>query len=376
MTELLPIFIFSMILAYLSDRSSDAYIDQWGDKRYTRKDKIFFFIMALSMCVFAGLRRSYNDTYTYLNIYNADISAEKSILSQMTYSLSDSPAFKLAILTMKKIGLSDQTYLMLFALFDVGVGLWFIRKYTNSIALAVFYFFTMDMYTFYMAAIVQCTAQACCLIAVDRLLSNKKLGFWLWIIIGILFHPYCALYVIALVMVKAPWTKVTYISLLAVGLGVVFFRPILGAVVEITSAMGEDYTVEEFSQEGVNVFRVAVCMIPTILSFAAQRFLLENKDKKENLIINLAILNGLLMFLGLFGTANYFARMANYFLIFQIFALPLLFRYFNPQSKSMLIMMSIVGYALYFYYSNGILYGGFDVIFRRVTLLEYLQSLF
>ena len=376
MTELLPIFIFSMIMAYLSDRSSDAYIDEWGSKRYTRKDRFFFFIMALSMCVFVGLRRAYNDTSTYLNIYNADISAEKSIMSQMSFSLSDSPAFKLVILSMKKVGMSDQTYLMLFALFDVAVGLWFIRKYTNNISLAVFYFYAMDLYTFYMAAIVQCTAFSCCLIAVDRLLSNKKLRFLIWIVIGILFHPYCALYLLAPLMMKAPWTKITYLTLLAVMLGVVFFRPLLETMISITTAMGEDYTVEEFSQGGVNIFRVAVCIIPTVLSFMARRFLVNSTNKTENLLINFAILNGLLMFLALFGTANYFARMANYFLIFQIFALPLLFRYFNPQSKSMLLWMSVVGYSVYFYYSNGILYGGFDSLYRRITLLEYLQSLF
>ena len=124
MTELLPIFIFSMILAYLSDRSSDAYIDEWGSKRYSRKDVFFFFIMALSMSVFVGLRRNYNDTYVYLQMYD-NLSVEKSISSQVNLSLAGSPGFTFLSLLMKKAGCSDQTHLMLFALFDVGVGLWF-----------------------------------------------------------------------------------------------------------------------------------------------------------------------------------------------------------------------------------------------------------
>ena len=321
MTELLPIFIFSMILAYLSDRSSDAYIDQWGEKRYTRKDRIIFFIMALSMCVFVGLRRSYNDTYTYLQIFEG-LSVENSIANQVKISLADSPLFKTIIIIIKRLGLNDQSYLMLFALFDVGVGLWFTRKYTNNITLAVFYFYAVGIYTFYMAAIVQCTAFSCCLLAVDRLLSNKKTGFVIWIFIGILFHPYCALYFLAPLMMKAPWTRITYLTIVAIVLGIVFFQPILETLVTITTAIGESYTVEEFSQEGVNIFRVAVCIIPTIMSFAARRFLVTSNNRAENLLINFAILNGLLMFLALFGTANYFARMANYYLIFQIFALP------------------------------------------------------
>lgn len=374
MTELLPIFIFSMILAYLSDRSSDAYIDEWGSKRYSRKDVFFFFIMALSMSVFVGLRRNYNDTYVYLQMFEG-LSAEGSIASQVKMSLADSPLFKIIIILMKRFGMSDQTYLMLFALFDVGVGLWFTRKHTNNIILAVFYFYAVGIYTFYMAAIVQCTAFSCCLIAVDRLLSNKKISFVIWILIGVLFHPYCALYLVAPIMMRAPWTRTTYLTILVIVLGIVFFRPILETMISITTALGESYTVEEMSQEGVNIFRVAVCIIPTVLSFAARRFLVDSKNKEENLLINFAILNGLLMFLALFGTANYFARMANYFLIFQIFALPLLFRYFNVESKRLLTMMSVVGYGLYFYYSNAILYGGFDGLFSRITLWEYLKSL-
>lgn len=276
---------------------------------------------------------------------------------------------------MKRFGMDDQTYLMLFALFDVGVGLWFTRKHTNNITLAVFYFYAVGIYTFYMAAVVQCTAFSCCLIAVDRLLSDKKTSFVIWILVGVLFHPYCALYLVAPIMMRAPWTRTTYLTILVIALGIVFFRPILETMISITTAMGESYTVEEFSQEGVNVFRVAVCSIPTILSFAARRFLVDSRNKEENLLINFAILNGLLMFLALFGTANYFARMANYFLIFQVFALPLLFRYFNVESKRLLTMMSVVGYGLYFYYSNAILYGGFDRLFSRITLWEYLRLL-
>lgn len=374
MSKLLPIFIISMILAYLSDRSSDAYIDKWGDKRYSRKDVFFFFVMALSMSVFVGLRRNYNDTYTYLHMYG-NLSADKSIASQVNLSLASSPGFAFVSLLMKKAGCSDQTHLMLFALFDVGVGLWFLRKHTNNITLAVFYFYAVGIYTFYMAAIMQCTALSCCLLAVDRLLDRKNISFLIWILIGMSFHTYCALYLAAPLMMRAPWTKTTYLTILAVALGIVFFRPILETMISITTAMGETYTVEEMSQEGVNVFRVAVCIIPTVLSFAARRFLVDSKNKEENLLINFAILNGLLMFMALFGTANYFARMANYFLIFQVFALPLLFRYFNVESKRMVTVMSVVGYGLYFYYSNAILYGGFDLIFRRITLLEYLKSL-
>ena len=42
------------------------------------------------------------------------------------------------------------------------------------------------------------------------------------------------------------------------------------------------------------------------------------------------------MFIALFGTANYFARLANYFLIFQTLALPWMLSYFDYKSKKTL----------------------------------------
>ena len=79
------------------------------------------------------------------------------------------------------------------------------------------------------------------------------------------------------------------------------------------------------------------------------------------------------MVLALFGTANYFGRMAYYFSIFQVFALPILFECFDENTERFLKIGSVVGYLVYFYYANAILYGGFDFLFRRITLGEFLK---
>ena len=58
------------------------------------------------------------------------------------------------------------------------------------------------------------------------------------------------------------------------------------------------------------------------------------------------------MFVGLFGTANYFARLANYFLIFQSQALPWILKKIGGRDGKMLTILMVLGFIAYFYYAN------------------------
>src|SRR5699024_824095 len=95
----------------------------------------------------------------------------------------------------------------------------------------------------------------------------------------------------------------------------------------------------------------------------------------SNYIINLTMVNAMVMFVGLFGTANYFARLANYFLIFQSLSLPLLFNYFTKQSKRVLIVAAILCYFLFFYYENTIANGRFDDVYQFIKVFDYIIRL-
>ena len=374
MRELLPIFIISMVLAGLSEMQSDYQMNPDGGRVCVRKDRLFFFIMAVLAAGFVGLRTRYNDTGGYRMVYeNMDVS--RSLFETVKfYDLSTSPGFVFVNYLLRHANVTTEGYIMTYALFDIGVILWFVRKHTNTITLSIFLVFATGVYTFCMAAIMQMTALAFCLLAVDRLLERKYLYFLIFIVLGIFFHTFCIVFLLASFMQEAPWTRNTYIMIIAVIIGIIFFKPLLTVVIDITNALGETYTVDGFTGEGVNVFRAAVSIVPAFLSFLVQGELQDSEDREKNLLVNLAILNGALMVLGLFGTANYFARMANYFCIFQVFALPILFECFDEHTERILKIGCVVGYLAYFYYSRGIMYGGFDRNFERITLGEFLKT--
>lgn len=378
MTKLIPVVVISMILAVISHKRSDY---SFSRERYRTKESCCYVVMAIFMILFAGLRTRYNDTMTYVGGYEGmDVAGE--IVDTITdWSLGSNPGFNLVNAVMKLLGVSTQSFLLIYAAVTNGIYLWFLRKYTNNIWLTLFLFIVTGCFTFTLAAIKQCVAVAFCLLGIDQLLDkrtdNPYFYFVLWIVIASLFHPYALMFLLMPYLMFRPWSKETYQTLVVFGIIGLLLQFLFGTIVDVTTIMGEEYSVESFSGEGVNPFRLAVCAVPMLLSFVARKHIAQMDEKRERmyfLFTNLSILNAEIMFVALFGTANYFARLANYFLIFQALSIPWLFQFFEKRSRKLLTVTAVICYCCYFVYDNAI-NKLFDADYASVSLLEYLRSL-
>lgn len=371
MKEILPLYIACILFAYLSHRSS-FYDYRLGQYQY--KDRIFYTVVIVLAVVFAGLRTNYNDTSAYITGYNnLDISA--GWLSRIDWSIGEYPLFSFFNCLMKKAGFSSQSFLMAYSAVTMGISLWFIRKYTNNIPLSVFLFFTMGCFGFSMAAVKQCVATAFCLIGIDRLIQRKRFLFLFWVAVGVLFHPFSAVFLICPLLTFSPWSTPTYLMIAAFAVAGVSMQTWLRNAISMLSIVGVDYDVSNLSGEGVNVFRLLVVWSPVLLSFLAAKYLSISKNRAENLIINLSTLCAEIMFIALFGNPVYFGRVANFFLIFQVISLPIVLNYFEINSNLILKIVIIAGYAGYLTYGNLFSGRSFDVEFSSITLWKYLGEL-
>ena len=375
MKELIPVVIVSMILAVLSHGKS-IYIPSL--ERYKKKDALFYSMMLVVMVLFVGLRTKYNDTFAYRYAYELMETTGTVADAVEGLTIGENPGFVLVNSLMKRSGVSPQSFLLIYAVITNGIYLWFLRKYTNSIWQTVLLFIVLGSFTFTLAAIKQCAAVALCLLGVDQALQRHNIRFLFWVLLATLFHPYAIMFLVVPFMMFRPWSVWTYLSLVVFGLAGVLLQTLIGSIVDITSMFGEGYDIESFSGEGVNPFRLAVSAVPLLISFVA-RYRIEQMDEKREreffLFTNLSMLNAEIMFVALFGTANYFARLANYFLIFQTLSIPWLFQFFEKRSRSLLICTAVVCYCLYFIYANGI-NQNFDFEYNSISLVEYLLSLF
>jgi hypothetical protein len=153
-----------------------------------------------------------------------------------------------------------------------------------------------------------------------------------------------------------------------------FLESLLGTVLDITDMMGASYDADEFSGEGVNMFRVLVSFVPLILAALYGKPLFHNSTRTDDLMFNMAMVNALIMFVGIFGTANYFARLANYFLPAQVIVLPWLLNRTAPVDRTWLKPACVLGYLAYFYYEYGILHP-FDGEYSQISIWSYLGDL-
>ena len=369
MSELLPVVLTSMILAVLSHYTS---VYERNGMRYVRREWVFYAALMVVMILFVGLRTSYNDTYFYRHSYN--LREVGPVFEGVDWKIGNNPGYNVLTQLLVNLGFSAQSYIMFYAVITVGIYLWFIRKYSCNLWLTVFLFIMVGGYTFTMAAIKQCVAVAFCLVGVDRAIQKKWIPFVLWVALGSLFHAYALIYLITPLLLFTPWTKLTYWMLAAFAAAGVLLQPMMGTIINITTMLGEGYSVEEFSGEGVNPFRLLVVAVPVVLSFMTRKVIAQKNDRTMNLMVNLVTVNAAIMFVALFGTANYFARLANYFLIFQCITIPWLFSNFDRATRRWLIPAAVVCYMAYFYYAN-VINQHFDSGFSSVTLREWLSSL-
>ena len=372
MTELLPVFIICMAGAILTDMFS---VYDHKENKYVYKVGVFFLVIAVVASVFCGLRRGYNDTYAYRHMFEL-VDTSRPFFSDFRWTLAESPGFKIVYKAMAYMGWDTQLFLMSFALFDVGTVFWFAFRYSRSFTMTVFMIFATGVYTFCFAAIMQCTATAFALIGVDFLLRRRPLGFLVAILVGCTFHTYCVIYFIVPLMVSQPWERRTYSFIIATVVAAILFSMFIRIIVGITSATGESYTETELTSGGVNPFRLLVALVPVVLSFLVRDDLRKSDDMLVNISVNLCIVQACILFLGLFGTGNYFARLANYFLIFQCIAIPwLVDRFFSSRGDGVLSVKTamVAGYAGYFIYADGIVNGGFDASFSRIALPAFVS---
>lgn len=374
-STLWPIFFFTLIVAALSDMSSVKAYNELGARIYVKKEKFFFSILLISMCVFVGLRIWCNDTGTYRDIYIYLTSSTGSIFKNIDWALASSPGFQLLNTILKHLHFSSQSYLMIYSIVTNSIYLWFLRKYSTDFWLSIFLLWTMGVYTFTAAAMRQCIAIAIALIGIDRLIKGQKKSFVFWVLLATTFHAYAFVFLVAPLLNFKPWSKKTWYLFIGAFFVGVFLESLLGTVLSVTDMLGSDYNQSSFSGEGVNIFRLLVIWAPIVLSVFVQKTMVKSEDETNNLFLNLSSLNAAVIFIALFGTANYFARLANYFLIFQTLALPWMLSYFDKKSQKALRIIIIGCYFLYFIFSHVIL-TPFNSYFAKMSILEYVKIIF
>ena len=372
MGKLYALLAVSVLLAYLYDHI------YFSTLRGPKKPTIFYVALVTILICFAGFRGAYNDTWNYRDVYTYLAKGFPEAWDTISWTLGENPAFNVIQAWFKTYETDVHLFLMFFSFWTVLLFMAFLKKYNTNFVLTVYFFFTMGCYMFTLAAIKQCMATAICLMAIPFAMEKKWGRFVLLIGFASLFHPYALMYLIVPFMTFRPWSNGTYILLVSIIAGGLLFQPLLGTVVDITTAIGEEYTESTFTGQGIGFLRLTVCWVPVALSFVYRKSLFANSSKEENLFINLSMVYAGIIFVGLFGTALYFGRLSNYFAIMPVIALPWMLvkiKKAAPQDGHLLIFSAVICYFVYFYFSNTV-ENQFATAYEALSLSDFLKILF
>lgn len=365
MGELWIVLAVSCGLAFLSEK----YTFAWNGRPSKVLNYGIVVLLIAYLSLFAGLRTGYNDTYTYMSGYKA-MAAFPDILTEFSWRLGDNPGFILLNSLMKAAGFSAQSFVLFYSVMFTSSAVAFLKKYSGSFTLSIFLFVCANGYLFSMAAMKQCTSIAIGLAAIPYALNHKWIRFAAIVLLAATFHPYILLFLLIPILRFKPWSGGTWLLLALTVIAGLTLPNIVETIVNTAALLGDGYNAEEFIGEGVNVFRVLVASVPVLLTFFLKRRV-SRCSAADNVFINLSFLYACIMFVGLFGTANYFGRLANYFSIFPAIVLPMILKKLSARDRRFLTVSMVACYLVYFYYGNAI-NENFAQEFSRITVWNYL----
>lgn len=359
-----------------------AYLAQWKRDRFkhenaARDEWLFTLLLIVALVLFSGLRISYNDTGVYLaQFWRSPPLSE--FWHGATFSLGANPGFDLVNSLLLSATHNQHLFLMFCSAITVGVYVYFLRMHSPMFGLSVFLLLTSTLYIFTLAAVKQTLAMAIGLIAVELALRRKWISFVVVILISAMIHPYVLMFLAVPLLTFKPWTGWTYATLIGTATAANAFGELIQPASVLVQALGDSYTAEELTGEGVSPFRFAAALSPVLLSFIFRRHLFAESTREENLMVNGSHVHAALMFVALYGHANLWGRLATYFALFGLVSIPWMIytlRRGRMSSYAPLIQLGVVVGYLIFFYLQLFTIKPFDSNYVSITFTEFLKGL-
>lgn len=382
MQKLILMYWGTVFLMYLSQRYYPAGL-RFGGKQSGRchfmrkKSDIFIVLVIFWLSAFSFLRTSYNDTETYIGTFQGAQSLAEGFANGTFTDWTGNPWSMLYRSLMRELTDNYHIYFLIPAVLSSFSTVKLFKNYSVNPAFSLLIFFSLGTYIMYMAALKQCLAMFCLLLALPYALERKYVPFYLLVLAAIFFHTHAFMFAILPLLLEKPWGKNTWILLGATLFAMATFDYTLGAFMRYAQSIGALVDEGElFDGHSINVMRVLVYWVPALFALLFRRRLFRNSSPAENLFVNMSIVSAFILTLGLVQAANLFARMAGYFEIAAAVSLPwMINKLFVRKSVRQLTTLAVILYFGYFMFEFT-MSKNFNADYAAITLWEFVLSLF
>ncbi len=294
------------------------------DRRQTSRKKWFLFFSGIILFLVMGLRhpRVGIDTMQYLNRYHATEYMKWKRFSVWEDWIPQELGFTLVGKIFSNMGISDQGYLVIYALFITICISRLIYKYCRNLFWGFYLHTTIGLFTMSMSGMRQ--SIACCILwfGIDCILKKRPIRFVLLVLLASTFHQSAIFFV---VFYFARYVKIRETSgwgIIGICILCVFIRPLL--IRGLSHLMPEAYGVYGMvnSRHPVNPILIVIAiLIPVFCMFFRNQTRLKDKNQERLYSVCFcgSVCYALISVLSL--SSNMIGRMNQYFYIFNVILL-------------------------------------------------------
>ncbi len=291
-----------------------------------------------------------NDTYTYFNLFKTVQNESIDVLKNR---------FEVGYLWLNKLlGLISSNPQILFIITSIIIMTGFsilIYKYSNSVWMSVFLFYSLGYFGASMNTIRQCIAMTIIFLAYHFILENKIKLFLISVILATTFHKTAIVFLVAYPLLKMPLNKKNiFIMICGTLMGLLAFNKIFDLIINVFPIYSY-YENGKYIEGGIklaSIINTIVLLCIFLLGVIVQKECSKDLTKDMQLMnkfIFISICISILSF-----KFNLLDRLSDYFSVFSIIFLPNIIKKIKQSNRRIIYIYSVI--SLFFIYYTIILH--------------------
>ncbi len=327
--------IITMIIAIIFNKKK---INKW----------VTIILVTIPLVCVSGFRwRVGTDFAVYYNFFNEIPNYSLGFLLSSQYSdfIPFERGFSVLIWIIGVINKNPQFIVFITSLINVTCVVYSLKKYSNFFSLSIYLYITTMMYYSAFNGIRQWIASVIIFLAFKYVVDRNFKRYLIFVLIASLIH------ISALIMIPVyfivnfkPFSKQIIIIVAIFAIIAMSLTTILASFEDVVSGTRyENYTSISKDDDGVNIFRVLVAMVPFVISLVYYNKLKEDEETKY--LINFSMLNFLVLVLAMQSTV--IARFTMYFELYNLLLYPKFLKVLKREEKYIFLLLLCICFFIY-----------------------------
>lgn len=356
-------FWWLLIWPFLFGAVSYLFIPQQDEivlgRRVKRWNWLPAIILAAPFVIWAGWRiNGFGDTGVYRSAFNSMPIGLGSMFEFVTQRNKDRGFVIFEYLFKTLISRSDIAFFFIIALMQMFCIARIYRKYSQNYWLSIFFFVASTDYLSWMFnGMRQFLAAAIIFTCIPLIIKKRYFLMCLVVLFASQIHLTSIIFLPFIFVINGrAWNIRTFLFILGIVFSVYFLDRVTGFITDAMEDTAYSGDIAIFlNDDGTHILRVLFYSIPAIMSWVFRKPIEADNDPLVNICVNMSIVAAGIYVFSFFTSGVLIGRLPIYFSLANYVLIPwLIARFFEPVSASVVSVVFVGVYSVFFYYQCGI----------------------